>query len=169
MTITQSLAGFLTTVALASALALTTEPALAQVVEIVSPVECSASGAPRFRLSGFAPGEEVRVSFFRTPPDGARPAFGSSATYIADNQGQVAPGAILGNDTRAGWTFSAGGSGLDSSRRFNSQVRSHLFSAATAERHFGTGGRVPGRFSGAASRCGSAVAPHHRARRLRGE
>lgn len=93
MTITQSLAGFLTAVAFASALALTTEPALAQVVEIVSPVECSASGAPRFRLSGFAPGEEVRVSYFRTPPDGSRPAFGSSATYIADNQGQVAPGA----------------------------------------------------------------------------
>jgi dienelactone hydrolase len=93
MTIRQSLAGFLTAAAFAPALTLNADPALTQAVEIVSPIERSASGAPRFRLSGFAPGEEVRVSYFRTPPDGARPAFGASATYIADDRGEVAAGA----------------------------------------------------------------------------
>ncbi len=91
---TQSLAGFLAAVAFASISALGGGSASAQAIEIVSPVEGSASGAPRFALSGFAPGEEVRVSYFRTPPDGARPVFGASAVYVADSQGRVPAGAV---------------------------------------------------------------------------
>jgi dienelactone hydrolase len=62
------------------------------------------SGAPNVRLSGFAAGEEVEVSFIRTPPDGAPPAYRSTARYLVDADG----GLSLSSRPVAGdWSVSA--------------------------------------------------------------
>ena len=64
-----------------------TGAANAQTIDFATDGADPLSGAPNVRLSGFSAGEEVEVSFIRTPPDGAPPAYRSTARYRIDAGG----------------------------------------------------------------------------------
>ncbi len=61
----------------------------AQVIDVASQGSDPITHAPPVRLTGFKAGEEVEVSFIRTPPDGVPPAFRASAHYRVGPDGTV--------------------------------------------------------------------------------
>lgn len=77
-------------------------PASGQAIDLASRPPDPITGAPLVRLTGFAPGAEVDVSFIRTPPDGAPPSFRATARYRVASDGTVdVASAPLGGDWKA--------------------------------------------------------------------
>ena len=104
MLVKSVLSSVISAVGLTVALVAWAGAANAQTIDFATDGPDPVSGAPNVRLSGFNAGEEVEVSFIRTPPDGAPPAYRSTARYRVDADGGLS---LSSRPINGDWSVSA--------------------------------------------------------------